>query len=68
MQEIPIQLSGIVDDERIGETFLHKTVVGSDRLTDLTCDRILITDILAPIEAFEAIKDWGVSTNKIVMI
>ncbi|MFC1505009.1 winged helix-turn-helix transcriptional regulator [Thermodesulfobacteriota bacterium] len=68
MQETPIQLSGVVDEEKIGETFLRKTVVGSDQITNLACDRILITDILAPIEAYNAIKDWGVPANKIVMV
>jgi DNA-binding MarR family transcriptional regulator len=68
MQETSIHLSAIIDDEKIGEIFLRKFVVGSDQITKLTCDRILVTDIVAPIEAFDAIKDWGVPDNKIVMI
>jgi len=68
MQETSIQLSAIIDDEKIGEMFLRKTVLGSDQMTKLACDRILITDILAPIEAYDAIKEWGIRSNKIVMI
>ena len=68
MQDTPIQLIGVIDDDKIGETFLRHTVAGSDKLLEMNCDRILVTDILTPIEAFEAIKEWGVRSNKIVMI
>jgi DNA-binding MarR family transcriptional regulator len=68
MQDTPIQLIGVIDDQKTGETFLRKTVVGSNQLLELACDRILVTDILTPIEAYEAIKEWGVQPSKIVMI
>lgn len=68
MQDTPINLAGVIDDEKMGQTFLRHTVVGSNKLMELACDRILVTDILAPLEAFDAIREWGVPTNKIVMI
>jgi DNA-binding MarR family transcriptional regulator len=68
MQETPIQLVGVIDDDKAGQTFLRTTVTVSDQLVNMAFDRILITDILAPIEAFDKIKNRGVPSSKIVMI
>ena len=68
MQETPIQLAAVIDDEKKGQTFLKLIVNGSDRLMELACDRILITDIVAPLEAYDLIEAWGIPANKIVMI
>lgn len=68
VQETHIQLVEIVDDSNIDRTFLKRKVIGSDQLSTITFDRLLITDIVEPLKAFEKIKAFGIPSEKIVMI
>lgn len=68
MQEVSIQLVGIIDENHSGKTFLKMSVTGSDQLFKMHFDRILITDIYEPFTAYEEIKACGVPAKKIVMI
>ena len=68
LQETSIEMKGIVDDNLKGTVYLNTAVVDSDQLRRLCFDRILITDILNPLQALENIKDCGVPIDKIVMI
>ena len=68
MKEASIKLVAIVDDNHCGRTFLKRKVVGSDQLMNISFDRILITNIMEPLEAFDEICACGIPTDKIVMI
>lgn len=68
MKENSIELSGIFDDKLAGNTFLKRTVVGNDQLDRIPFDRILITDIIYPLESFETIISYGIPEDKIEMI
>jgi len=68
MQETAIQLVGIVDDNHDGKTSVKMKVVGSDQLASISFDRIVITDIVKPLEAYDAIRAYGIPADKIVMI
>ena len=43
-------------------------VVGSDKLASISFDRIVITDIAEPLEAYNDIRACGIPREKIVMI
>ncbi len=45
MQETPIDMVAVVDDEKIGEKFLGNKVIGSSMLDSLSFDRILISSL-----------------------
>lgn len=68
MQKDEINLAAIIDDTMCGDTFLKTTVVGSDQLLKLSFDRIMITDIIEPLLAFDEIREFGIPEEKIVMI
>jgi len=68
IEDASIQLVGIIDDNHCGNSFLKMTVAGSDQLAKMLFDRILITDIWEPLDAYEEIKAYGIPTEKIVMI
>ena len=67
-QEASIQLVVIIDDNHSGKSFLKTTVIGSDRLPDFSFERILVTDIIQPLKAYEEIRASGIPEDKIVMI
>jgi DNA-binding MarR family transcriptional regulator len=68
MIEASIQLVAVVDDIHSGGLFLKRRVVGSNQLADTSFDRILITNIIEPLESYENIRTYGIPKEKIIMI
>jgi len=68
LQETPIQLTAIVDDEEIGQRFMNHTVAAPDRLNDMVFDRILITKLDSKESALKRVEQYDISTDLVVEI
>ncbi len=68
MKEAPIDMVGVIDDDKTGEKFLGEMVMDSDMLNSLAFDKVLITACATEPEAFEKMKTNGVSPHQIVRI
>ena len=68
IQETPIKMVAVADDEKIGEKFLGNRVIGSSRLDSLSFDRILISSLNSTDAVLEKILAKGISRNKLVVI
>jgi DNA-binding MarR family transcriptional regulator len=68
LQETSIQMLGIVDDNKIGESFLDGVVKDPAILSSLYFDKILITSMISKNTVLEKILKQGIARNKIVML
>ena len=68
IQETPIAMVAVADDEKIGEKFLGNRVIGSSTLDSLSFDRILISSMNSTDAVLEKILEKGISRNKLVVI
>jgi len=68
IQEAPIELVAVADDEKIGENFLGNLVIGSSMLNSLSFDRILISSLNSNDAVVDKILEKGISRNKLVVI
>ena len=68
LQETSIQMLGIVDDNKIGESFLDGVVKDAAILSSLYFDKILITSMISKNTVLEKILKQGIARNKIVVL
>lgn len=68
LQQTTIQLSGIIDDQRKGDTFFRYEIGGSEKLLDLSWDMILITSLEKKEEKIQELIIKGISREKIITI
>jgi len=68
LQETNIELTAVVDDEKIGNRFMRYTVAHPDRLVSLGFDRILITSLDSREDINQKIADLGLSSGSVVQI
>jgi len=65
LQETDMQLAAIVDENKAGELFLKKRIMGSNNLTDIHFDCILLTSIEDQQTAQEKILEMGIDKKNI---
>jgi DNA-binding MarR family transcriptional regulator len=65
-KETSLNITGVVDDNKIGHNFFGFKVVGSSSIDNLTFDRIFITDIGIKKDLFKSLMKKGISKEKIV--
>jgi DNA-binding MarR family transcriptional regulator len=68
LQETPIQLAAIVDDEKKGERFMKQIVADPDRLNGIAFDRILITAIDSRESALQKIVQNQIAIDLVIEI
>ena len=68
MQDTAVRLVGIIDDQQKGRVFLKKHVCGIEDLKSIAHDKILITNIIDPLAAYQNLISAGALPSKIVMI
>ena len=68
LQETPIQLVGIVDDNKAGEIFMDFVVTSSDYLSTIYFDKIIITSVDDTENILKSILKKGISRSKVAML
>ena len=68
IQETPIEMVAVADDEKIDDKFLGNCVIGSSTLDSLSFDKILISSLNSTDAVLEKILEKGISRNKLVVI
>jgi DNA-binding MarR family transcriptional regulator len=68
LQETPIQLVAVVDDNKLGKKFLGHWIKVSDSLASLEFDCILVADIGPPEEFKEKLMAIGIERDKIKVL
>ena len=68
LQETPIQLTAIVDDEKIGQRFMKQFVADPGRLHTIVFDRILITKLDSRESALQKIEQYNICADLVVEI
>jgi len=66
--ETPIQLTAVVDDEKIGQRFMKQIVAAPDRLPDMKFDRILLTKLDSKESALKSIEQYDIAADLVVEI
>lgn len=66
VQETGLEISGVVDDEHVGERFMRIKVLASDRLRSTRYDRLLITGMKSREKIESKLVDLEVPAWKIV--
>jgi len=67
LQETPLELAAVVDDQKIGKEFLRHTVFAPEELEKISFDRILITALKERERVVERLEHMGISGKKIAM-
>jgi hypothetical protein len=68
LQETPIKIVALVDDEKAGEKLIGYTVENSAILNSISFDKILITSIGLKDTALESILNQGIPRDKIIVM
>ena len=68
LQQTNIHLAGIIDDQKKGDTFFRNKVLGSERLSDLSWDMILVTNLEHKEEKLTDLVELGVKRERITII
>ena len=68
LQQTNIQLSGIIDDQRKGENFFRYEIGGSENISNLSWDMILVTSLDNKEEKIQDLNMLGISREKIITI
>ena len=68
LQETPILLAAIADDRKTGKKFLGFTVKPQDDVSNMACDKILITDMEEADTIRNRLKEKGVAPEKIILL
>ena len=68
LQEVPIELVAIVDDNKSGEIFMDFVIAGPDYLSTIDFDKIIITSIDETEKILQNILKKGISPNKVAMM
>jgi DNA-binding MarR family transcriptional regulator len=68
LQDTPINLTGVVDDARVGERFLKMVVKDPDVLASIPFDKILVTTVEPHRKILEDIQKRGVSRERVAVL
>ena len=68
LQEVPIELVAVIDDNKAGEIFMDFVITGSDYLSTIYFDKIIITNIDDTENILKNIFKKGISRNKVAML
>jgi len=68
LKETPIELVAVIDDSKAGEIFIDFVIAGSDYLSTISFDKIIITNIDDTEIILESILKKGISRNKVAMM
>ena len=68
LQETPLKLIAVVDDNQKGKTFLGHRIRSSDTLENLAFDKILITAMSASENHLDSLRKRNIHKDKIVLI
>jgi DNA-binding MarR family transcriptional regulator len=68
LQETPIQMLAVVDDNKIGEKFLGGVIKDPAALNSLSFDRILITSMISKENVLEKLLEQGIPRSKLVVL
>ncbi len=68
LQEVPIELVAVVDDNKAGEIFMDFVIAGSDYLSTIYFDKIIITSNDDTENNLKSILKKGISRSKIAML
>ena len=68
LQETPIKLVAVFDDEKIGAKFLNHTIIATDNIGKIDFDRILITATESLEKTFKKIQLFEIEPERIEMI
>ena len=66
--EVPIELVAVIDDNKAGEIFMDFVITGSDYLSTIYFDKIIITSIDNTENILKSILKKGVSRSKVEML
>ena len=66
--EVPIELVAVIDDNKAGEIFMDFVITGSDYLSTIYFDKIIITNIDDTENILKNIFKKGISRNKVAML
>jgi len=68
LQEVPIELVAVVDDNKAGEIFMDFVITGSDYLSTIYFDKIIITSNDDTENILKSILKKGISRSKVAML
>ena len=68
LQEVPIELVAVVDNNKAGEIFMDFVITGSDYLSTIYFDKIIITSIDDTENILKSILKKGISRSKVAII
>ena len=68
LQEVPIELVAIVDDNKPGEIFMDFVIASSDYLSKIDFDKIIITSIDETEKILQNILKKGISRSKVAIL
>jgi DNA-binding MarR family transcriptional regulator len=68
LQDTRLELVGVVDPEKINETFFGKKIRSMNDLKDLAYDSIVVTSYLNRDKIYKELMDNGVNINSVKMI
>ena len=66
--EVPIELVAVIDDNKAGEIFMDFVITGSDYLSTIYFDKIIITSIDDTENILNSILKKGISQSKVAML
>jgi DNA-binding MarR family transcriptional regulator len=68
LQEVPIELVAVIDDSKTGDIFMDFVIAGSDYLSTIYFDKIIITSIDDTENILKRILKKGISLSKVAML
>ncbi len=68
LQEVPIELVAVVDDNKAGEIFMDFVIIASDYLSTIYFDKIIITSVDDTENILKNILKKGISRSKVAML
>ena len=68
MQEAPIELVAVIDDNKSGEIFMDFVISEPDYLSTIYFDKIIITSIDDTENILKNILERGISLSKVAMM
>jgi hypothetical protein len=67
MQETPVQLAAVVDDQKVGRSFFGHTIHAPKALEDISFDKILITDLKGQQDVVHGLTQMGIGGDQIAL-
>ncbi len=65
LQEVDIELEGVVDDDKAGKSFFKTVVMPFNEITKIDCDRVILTTFIKRDNVYEKLLENSVPREKI---